>query len=115
MPLNPLYLLFSLLFAGAHGDTLEARIAAHPRRPVFAPGQDPGEAITYRSGPYELQGTIYKPKGPGPFPAVLWNHGSEKNPVRNRSWRLFTPATDLFCLHRSVTATVGCPATTLSI
>jgi dienelactone hydrolase len=78
--LNPWYLLFSLLFAGAHGQTLEARIAAHPRRPVFASGQDPGEAITYRSGPYELQGTIYKPKGPGPFPAVLWNHGSEKNP-----------------------------------
>jgi len=78
--LKLLYLLFLLLFAGAYAETLEARIAAHPRRPALAPGQEPGEAITYRSGPYELQGTIYKPKGPGPFPAVLWNHGSEKNP-----------------------------------
>jgi dienelactone hydrolase len=79
--LNPLYLLFPLLFAGAHGETLEARIAAHPPQPALAPGQDPGEAITYHSGPYELQGTIYKPKGPGPFPAVLWNHGSNKDPA----------------------------------
>lgn len=77
--LKPLFLLLSLFISGAHGATLEARIAAHPERPAFTPGQDEGEAVTYHSGPYELKGTIFKPKGPGPFPAVLWNHGSGKN------------------------------------
>jgi dipeptidyl aminopeptidase/acylaminoacyl peptidase len=27
-----------------------------------------------------LQGWIYKPAGKGPFPAVLYNHGSDKAP-----------------------------------
>jgi len=27
-----------------------------------------------------LQGFLYVPEGVGPFPAVLWNHGSEKRP-----------------------------------
>jgi carboxymethylenebutenolidase len=27
-----------------------------------------------------LNGFLYVPAGPGPFPAVLWNHGSEKRP-----------------------------------
>jgi dienelactone hydrolase len=28
----------------------------------------------------ELHGFLYKPSGDGPFPAILWNHGSEKLP-----------------------------------
>jgi carboxymethylenebutenolidase len=27
-----------------------------------------------------LVGFLFKPEGPGPFPAVVWNHGSEKDP-----------------------------------
>jgi dienelactone hydrolase len=73
-------LLVPVCIAAAYGATMEERIASHPRRPALAEGQDPGEQVTYHSGPYDLRGTIYKPKGPGPFPAILWNHGSEKNP-----------------------------------
>jgi carboxymethylenebutenolidase len=29
---------------------------------------------------FTLQGYLYIPKGAGPFPAVLWNHGSERHP-----------------------------------
>lgn len=36
--------------------------------------------VTYRSGDAPLQGWIYQPPGAGPFPAVLYNHGSEKTP-----------------------------------
>lgn len=36
--------------------------------------------VTFRSGDLTLAGYLYKPAGPGPFPAVLWNHGSEPNP-----------------------------------
>jgi dienelactone hydrolase len=34
----------------------------------------------FKSGDLELKGFIWKPSGEGPFPALLWNHGSEKLP-----------------------------------
>ena len=55
-------------------------IAAHPRRPELAPGQQPGEVVAMAAGSAALHGYIYRPQGAGPFPAVLWNHGSEKEP-----------------------------------
>jgi carboxymethylenebutenolidase len=42
--------------------------------------QAPAEEVTFPSGGLVLHGFIYKPDGPGPFPAVLWNHGSEQPP-----------------------------------
>lgn len=36
--------------------------------------------VTFLSGHLVLHGFIYKPEGDGPFPAVLWNHGSERRP-----------------------------------
>jgi len=38
------------------------------------------ELIGFRSGELDLKGFIWKPAGAGPFPAILWNHGSEKLP-----------------------------------
>jgi len=38
------------------------------------------EVVSFRSGDLELRGFIFKPEGSGPFPAVLYNHGSEKLP-----------------------------------
>jgi dienelactone hydrolase len=38
------------------------------------------ELVKYRSGEWELPAYLYKPQGQGPFPAILWNHGSEKEP-----------------------------------
>ncbi|MBA2649356.1 MAG: prolyl oligopeptidase family serine peptidase [Legionella sp.] len=32
--------------------------------------------VSFSSGPLLLKGIIYKPKGSGPFPAILFNHGS---------------------------------------
>jgi dienelactone hydrolase len=37
--------------------------------------------VTFPSGDLELRGWLYRPEGPGPFPAVIWNHGSEKKPT----------------------------------
>jgi carboxymethylenebutenolidase len=48
-----------------------------------AAAQDPApkpELIAFPSGELELKGFIWKPAGAGPFPAILWNHGSEKKP-----------------------------------
>lgn len=36
--------------------------------------------ITFPSGKLMLHGFIYRPQGKGPFPAVLYNHGSEDKP-----------------------------------
>jgi len=43
-----------------------------------------------------LAGFLYKPEGPGPWPALLWNHGSEKNPGKGPQFpavaSVFVPA-----------------------
>jgi carboxymethylenebutenolidase len=36
--------------------------------------------VSFQSGNLTLRGFLYKPEGDGPFPAILWNHGSEKQP-----------------------------------
>jgi dienelactone hydrolase len=53
--------------------------APRPYRPPPADAQ----LVTFRAADgAELHGYFYLPagKGPGPFPAVLWNHGSERMP-----------------------------------
>jgi carboxymethylenebutenolidase len=74
----------ALLFAAGLGAqaplSLADRIAAHPRRPQLAPGQVAAEIVSFRSGEFTLKGYLYKPQGVGPFSAMIWNHGSEKEP-----------------------------------
>jgi carboxymethylenebutenolidase len=48
--------------------------------PGISVAQSTSEEITFPSGGRELHGFMWKPEGAGPFPAVLWNHGSEKLP-----------------------------------
>jgi dipeptidyl aminopeptidase/acylaminoacyl peptidase len=38
------------------------------------------EEVKFPSGKLVLHGFLYKPPGNGPFPAILYNHGSEKDP-----------------------------------
>jgi len=35
-----------------------------------------GDVVTFPSGGLSLQGVVFKPEGTGPFPAVVYNHGS---------------------------------------
>jgi carboxymethylenebutenolidase len=35
-----------------------------------------GEIVSFASGELSLKGVVYRPEGKGPFPAVLYNHGS---------------------------------------
>src|SRR5436190_10685647 len=37
--------------------------------------------VSFPSNGLTLHGWLYKPAGDGPFPAVLWNHGSERMPT----------------------------------
>ena len=38
------------------------------------------QRVTFTSGRLTLVGYAYHPDGPGPFPTVIWNHGSEHDP-----------------------------------
>jgi carboxymethylenebutenolidase len=38
------------------------------------------QTVTFKSGDHTLFGVLYKPEGRGPFPGLIWNHGSEKAP-----------------------------------
>jgi carboxymethylenebutenolidase len=38
------------------------------------------EEVTFPSGKLTLHGFVYRPPGNGPFPAILYNHGSEQKP-----------------------------------
>jgi carboxymethylenebutenolidase len=42
--------------------------------------QSKSEEVVFPIGGGELHGFIWKPEGSGPFPAIVWNHGSEKLP-----------------------------------
>jgi hypothetical protein len=42
---------------------------------VPTPGHDP-DTVVVRSGSLSLRGVLWTPAGKGPFPAVLFNHGS---------------------------------------
>jgi carboxymethylenebutenolidase len=42
--------------------------------------QSQPEEVVFPSGGRQLHGFLWKPEGSGPFPAVVWNHGSEKLP-----------------------------------
>lgn len=45
-----------------------------------APAQVAPQEVLFASNGLQLHGFLWRPEGPGPFPAILWNHGSEKLP-----------------------------------
>jgi carboxymethylenebutenolidase len=47
---------------------------------LISVAQSKPEEVVFESGGRQLHGFLWKPDGTGPFPAVEWNHGSEKWP-----------------------------------
>jgi dienelactone hydrolase len=54
--------------------------ASVPPAAVFGQTPPAQQEVAFRNGDLELKGFVWKPEGAGPFPALLWNHGSEKLP-----------------------------------
>lgn len=48
---------------------------------LFAQTATP-DTVVFASGSLHLRGLLWKPLGKGPFPAVLYNHGSEAHPEK---------------------------------
>jgi dipeptidyl aminopeptidase/acylaminoacyl peptidase len=57
-----------------------AGVAAAGLVPLLAPytsrAQQPYTEISYQSGGLRIQGYFYQPVGSGPFPTLIYNHGS---------------------------------------
>jgi carboxymethylenebutenolidase len=49
------------------------------------------ETVSFSSGDKVLQGLVYKPSGPGPFPAVLYNHGSAPGMLSKQAFDALGP------------------------
>jgi dipeptidyl aminopeptidase/acylaminoacyl peptidase len=50
------------------------------------------ETVTFQSGNITLHGLLYKPEGTGPFPAVLYNHGSAPGMLSTEAFEAIAPA-----------------------
>src|SRR6266850_1874118 len=49
------------------------------------------ETVTFPSGKLTLQGVLYKPEGTGPFPAVVYNHGSAPGMLSKEAFEALGP------------------------
>jgi carboxymethylenebutenolidase len=66
-----------------------AGVAASGLVPLLAPratrAQQPYTEVSYQSGGLRIQGYFYQPDGSGPFPTLIYNHGSrlgfERRPI----------------------------------
>jgi carboxymethylenebutenolidase len=49
------------------------------------------ETVTFPSGQITLHGVLYKPEGAGPFPAVIYNHGSAPGMMSEQAFAALGP------------------------
>src|ERR1700677_3548994 len=49
------------------------------------------ELVSFPSGELTLQGILYKPEGTGPFPAILYNHGSAAGMLSEQAFEALGP------------------------
>src|SRR5262245_55351042 len=62
------------------GVVLAAALSLSPTRAFAATSAPAGEKVSFESAGNTLVGYLYHPEGAGPWPALIWNHGSEENP-----------------------------------
>src|SRR6201993_5632824 len=49
------------------------------------------EIVTFPSGEITLHGVLYRPEGTGPFPAVIYNHGSAPGMMSEQAFTALGP------------------------
>jgi dipeptidyl aminopeptidase/acylaminoacyl peptidase len=49
------------------------------------------EIVAFQNDDLTLRGVLYKPEGSGPFPAVLYNHGSAPGMLNNQAFEALGP------------------------
>jgi carboxymethylenebutenolidase len=60
------------------------------------------QLVSFPAGELTLRGYLYEPEGGGPFPAMIWNHGSERDPGSPHELGRFYASAGYvcFCPHR---------------
>jgi carboxymethylenebutenolidase len=53
------------------------------------------QVVDFPNGELHLKGYVWKPAGSGPFPAVLFNHGSGGNTADTTAWMQITEAAEI--------------------
>ena len=75
-----------LLFPGA--SRAQSSIPPVKQAPSPRPGDPTYETLFYRNGDLNLEAYFFKPQGTGPFPLVVYNHGSRTDEER-MEWPVF--------------------------
>ena len=68
-----------------------ALVAISTVRPASAAAASAPETVAFKSAGKTLHGFLYKPAGAGPFPTVLYNHGSSAGMINNQAFDLIGP------------------------
>lgn len=58
---------------------------------LLSPLLSEAEDVTFPSGSITLHGVLYKPEGKGPFPAVVYNHGSAAGMISKTGFEALGP------------------------
>jgi len=58
---------------------------------LVAPLLSAAEVVSFPSGNLTLRGVLYKPEGTGPFPAVVYNHGSAPGMLSSEAFEVLGP------------------------
>jgi len=76
---------------------LALRLSAVALAQTVSPSAPPAapQIADVRSGELHLKGYFWKPAGPGPFPAILFNHGSGADPQHTAGRTMAEAASDL--------------------
>ena len=71
--------------------TATKTVAIRPVQKLAEDKNTTGEVVSFPSGELTLHGVLYKPKGAGPFPAVVYNHGSAPGMLSSEAFEAIGP------------------------
>jgi poly(3-hydroxybutyrate) depolymerase len=74
-----------------HAGHLILSLVLLPQAPRSEPPSAVSEIVTINAGGRTLHGVLYRPVGPGPFAAVLYNHGSAPGMLNNQAFEALGP------------------------
>jgi carboxymethylenebutenolidase len=74
-----------------HAGRLLLTLLLLPLAALSQPLSADSETVTIDAGDHALRAVLYRPVGPGPFPAVLYNHGSAPGMLNNQAFEALGP------------------------
>jgi dienelactone hydrolase len=88
-------MLVACLASGAHAAQTQTQTSTLETRPVETP-RAASEEVSFSNGNVQLKGVLYKPEIAGPYPVLLFNHGSAPGMLNRQAFENLGP---LFVRH----------------